>query len=66
MSEEGGATPSDERRDISTPRVTPKACEGALGTWRFPETDPDTVLGRTISLSEKLDLDANQIREGCT
>jgi len=66
MSEEGGATPSDEMRDISTPRVTPSACEGALGTWRFPETDPDTVLGRTISLSEKLDLPANQVWDGCT
>ena len=27
--------PFDEMLDISTRRVTPKACEGALGTWRF-------------------------------
>ena len=27
--------PSDEMLDISALRVTPKACKGALGTWRF-------------------------------
>ncbi len=35
MSDEGGVTPSDEVRDISPLRVTPKAGKGALGTWRF-------------------------------
>jgi hypothetical protein len=45
MSDEGGVTPSDEVLDISPPEVTPEAGKGALGTWRFPETGPDTVLG---------------------
>ena len=66
MSDEGRVTPSDEMRDISPLEVTPRVGKGALGTWRFPETDPDTVLGQTISLSEKLDLHAHHIREGCT
>ncbi len=50
MSDEGGVTPSDEVLEISPPKVTPEAGKGALGTWRFLETGPDTVLGRTISL----------------
>jgi hypothetical protein len=43
-SDEGGGTPADVIRVITTREVTPRSCKGALGTWQF-QAYPD-MLGR--------------------